>query len=65
MLKLDQSLKNCYTTINFSANNWWQGKWRFFDLEHNYLNHKDIAAVQLVPDGIIKYTYPIEGNEKQ
>jgi PAS domain S-box-containing protein len=64
---IDQSLKNCYTTtLTLALTIDDKGKPKDFDLIGAQLlkSNKDIAAIQLVPDGIIKYTYPIEGNEK-
>lgn len=64
---IEQSLKNCYTTTLSLA----------LTIDDNGVPHdfetigaqllaanNDIKAVQLVPDGVIKYTYPLEGNEK-
>lgn len=63
---IQQSLKNCYTTtlsLALTINN--EGVPEGFDsigarlLESN----TSIEAVQLVPNGVIKYVYPLEGNE--
>ena len=64
---MEQSLKNCYTTtlsLALTIDDNGQPK-NFEQIGAQLLasNH-DIAAVQLVPDGIIKYTYPLKGNEK-
>lgn len=63
---IEQSLKNCYTTtltLALTIND--EGIPENFDnigkklLESNH----SISAVQLVPNGVIKYTYPLKGNE--
>ena len=63
---IEQSLKNCYTTtltLALTIND--KGIPKNFDniskklLESNHI----ISAVQLVPNGVIKYTYPLKGNE--
>ncbi|MBG6111660.1 PAS domain S-box-containing protein [Flavobacterium sp. CG_9.10] len=63
---IEQSLKNCYTTtltLALTINN--KGIPENFDnigkklLESNH----SISAVQLVPNGVIKYTYPKKENE--
>jgi PAS domain S-box-containing protein len=64
---LDQSLKNCYTTtltLALTIGDDGQPK-DFATIAAQLLaSNNDIEAVQLVPDGIIKYTYPLKGNEK-
>jgi PAS domain S-box-containing protein len=63
---IEQSLKNCYTTtltLALTIND--KGIPENFDYVGSRLiesNHS-ISAVQLVPKGIIKYTYPLKGNE--
>jgi PAS domain S-box-containing protein len=64
---LDQSLKNCYTTtLTLALTIGDNGEPQDFDTIAAQLlaSNNDIVAVQLVPDGIIKYTYPLKGNEK-
>ncbi len=63
---IEQSLKNCYTTSISLAlmldNN---GKPQNFDTISKQLikSNPIISAVQLVPNGIIRYIYPMKGNE--
>jgi PAS domain S-box-containing protein len=64
---IDQSLKNSYTatlTLALTLND--DGKPVDFDKVAAQLvdSNSMIQAVQLVPDGIIRYTYPLKGNEK-
>lgn len=63
---IEQALKNCYTTtltLALTIND--EGIPENFDYVSKKLMEKNanINAVQLVPDGIIKYTYPLKGNE--
>src|SRR4051812_4121260 len=63
---IDQSLKNCSTialTLALTVDN--NGIPQNFDAVANKLitSNPDIQAVQLVPKGIIKYIYPLKGNE--
>lgn len=64
--KIEQSLKNCYVTttaLALTIND--EGIPKNFDavskqlLESNHI----VSIVQLVPNGIIKYVYPLKGNE--
>ncbi|WP_167445740.1 PAS domain S-box protein [Flavobacterium limicola] len=63
---IEQALKNCYTTtltLALTIND--KGIPENFDYVSEKLmesNH-NINAVQLVPNGIIKYIYPLNGNE--
>jgi len=64
---IDQTLKNCYTTtltlaLTIDSN----GIPKDFDVIGRKLlaSNSSINAVQMVPNGIIKYTYPLVGNEK-
>lgn len=64
--KIEQSLKNCYTTtvsLALTLNN--DGIPRNFDSTSKQLINSNpiISAVQLVPNGVIKYIYPMKGNE--
>lgn len=64
---LEQSLKNCYTTtvsLALTLDN--DGIPQNFDTISKELikSNPIVSAVQLVPNGIIKYVYPLEGNEK-
>jgi PAS domain S-box-containing protein len=64
---IEQSLKNCYTTtLTLALTIDDNGKVNDFNAIGAQLieSNNDIVAVQLVPDGIIKYTYPLKGNEK-
>ena len=64
---IEQSLKNCYTTtLTLALTIDDNGKVNDFNTIGAQLldSNNDIEAVQLVPDGIIKYTYPLKGNEK-
>ncbi|WP_165930048.1 PAS domain S-box protein [Flavobacterium caseinilyticum] len=63
---IEQALKNCYTTtltLALTIND--KGIPENFDYVSEKLmeSNPNIDAVQLVPNGIIKYTYPLEGNE--
>lgn len=63
---IEQSLKNCYTTtltLALTIND--DGFPESFDAIGAQLlaSNKSINAVQLVPNGVIKYIYPLEGNE--
>ncbi|MFV8327715.1 PAS domain S-box protein [Flavobacterium sp. ZS1P14] len=63
---IEQSLKNCYTTtltLALTIND--NGVPENFDYVGKKLmeSNTSISAVQLVPKGIIKYIYPIKGNE--
>ncbi|MGZ9736389.1 PAS domain S-box protein [Flavobacterium sp. GNP002] len=63
---LEQSLKNCYTTtltLALTIND--KGVPENFDYVGKKLmeSNNSISAVQLVPNGVIKYIYPIKGNE--
>ncbi|WP_379093376.1 PAS domain S-box protein [Pedobacter sp. UC225_65] len=64
---IEQSLKNSYTvalTLALTVNN--DGVPVNFDTVAEKLikSNPDLQAVQLVPNGIIKYVYPYKGNEK-
>jgi PAS domain S-box-containing protein len=64
---IEQTLKNCYTTtLSLALTIDDNGIPRDFETIAAQLlgSNSDIEAVQLVPDGIIKYTYPLKGNEK-
>nr|WP_315165883.1 PAS domain S-box protein [uncultured Flavobacterium sp.] len=63
---LEQSLKNCYTTtltLALTIND--KGIPENFDYVGKKLmeSNNSISAVQLVPNGVIKYIYPMKGNE--
>ena len=63
---IEQSLKNCYTTtltLALTIND--EGIPENFDYVAKKLTESNtsISAVQLVPKGVIKYTYPLKGNE--
>ena len=63
---IEQSLKNCYTTtvsLALTLNN--DGVPQNFDAisKHLLKSNPIVSAVQLVPDGVIKYIYPMKGNE--
>jgi PAS domain S-box-containing protein len=63
---IDQSLKNCYTTtltLALTIND--NGIPENFDYVSKKLmeTNANISAVKLVPNGIIKYIYPLKGNE--
>ena len=64
---IEQSLKNSYTvalTLALTVNN--DGVPVNFDgvAEKLIKSNPDLQAVQLVPNGVIKYVYPYKGNEK-
>jgi len=64
---IDQTLKNCYTTtltLALTIDN--EGVPQDFkNISKKLLeSNNSINAVQMVPDGIIKYIYPLEGNEE-
>ncbi|MFV8376812.1 PAS domain S-box protein [Flavobacterium sp. LB1P62] len=63
---IEQSLKNCYTTtltLALTIND--KGVPENFDYVGEKLmeSNNSISAVQLVPGGVIKYIYPMKGNE--
>jgi PAS domain S-box-containing protein len=63
---IEQSLKNCYTstlTLALTIND--KGLPENFDYVGKKLieTNANISTVQLVPNGIIKYIYPLKGNE--
>ncbi|MDI1305440.1 PAS domain S-box protein [Flavobacterium sp. AED] len=63
---IEQSLKNCYTTtltLALTIND--KGVPENFDYVGSKLmeSNNSISAVQLVPKGVIKYIYPMKGNE--
>lgn len=63
---IEQSLKNCYTTtLSLALTIDDEGLPKDFETIGSQLmnSNSDIEAVQLVPDGIIKYIYPLKGNE--
>lgn len=64
---IEQSLKNSYTvalTLALTVNN--DGEPINFNgvAEKLIKSNPDLQAVQLVPNGVIKYVYPLKGNEK-
>jgi PAS domain S-box-containing protein len=64
--KIEQSLNNCYTTtisLALTIND--EGVPENFDEVASKLlkSNPTISAVQLAPNGIIKYIYPLKGNE--
>lgn len=63
---IEQNLKNNYAaliTLALSIDDSGQPK-NFNGIAESLIHsYKNIDAVQLVPDGVIKMTYPIEGNE--
>ncbi|MCO6163056.1 PAS domain S-box protein [Flavobacterium sp. NRK F7] len=64
---IDQTLKNCYTTtLTLALTIDDNGIPKDFDVIGRKLlaSNSSINAVQMVPNGIIKYTYPLAGNEK-
>lgn len=64
--KIEQSLKNCYTTtVSLALTLDDEGIPQNFDTISKELLHSNplVSAVQLVPDGIIKHIYPLKGNE--
>lgn len=64
--KIEQSLKNCYVTttaLALTIND--EGVPKNFEVVSKQLlesNHI-VSIVQLVPNGVIKYIYPLKGNE--
>lgn len=63
---IEQSLKNCYTTtvsLALTINS--DGIPRNFDTISKQLLKSNplVSVVQLVPNGVIKYIYPLKGNE--
>ena len=64
--KIEQSLNNCYTTtvsLALTLNN--DGIPQNFDTISKQLVNSNplVSVVQLVPNGVIKYIYPMKGNE--
>ncbi|MFA6278260.1 MAG: PAS domain S-box protein [Pedobacter sp.] len=64
---IEQTLKNSYTvalTLALTVDN--NGVPRNFDEVAKQLitSNPDLQAVQLVPNGVVKYIYPLKGNEK-
>lgn len=63
---IEQSLKNCYTTtltLALTINDLGVPE-NFDDVGKKLMeSNTNINAVQLVPNGVIKYIYPIKGNE--
>ncbi|WP_073235641.1 PAS domain S-box protein [Pedobacter caeni] len=64
---IDQSLKNSYTaalTLGLTING--DGVPKNFETVAAQLinSNRTLSSVQLVPDGVIKYIYPLKGNEK-
>lgn len=63
---IDQSLKNCYTTtLSMALTIDDNGLPKDFKTIAAQLitSNSTIEAVQLAPDGIVQYTYPLKGNE--
>ncbi|RDI55031.1 PAS domain S-box protein [Flavobacterium glaciei] len=63
---IEQALKNCYTTtlsLALTINDKGIPKNYEFVSEKLIESNPNISAVQLVPNGIIKYVYPYKGNE--
>lgn len=63
---IEQSLKNCYTTtVSLALSIDDEGVPQNFDLVGKKLLQSNpiASAIQLVPNGVIKYIYPIKGNE--
>lgn len=63
---IEQSLKNCYTTtLSLALTIDDKGIPQNFDHVGKQLmdSNSSINAVELVPDGVIKYIYPMRGNE--
>lgn len=63
---IEQSLKNCYTTtLTLALTIDDKGVPQNFEQVGKQLveSNRSISAVQLAPKGIIKYTYPMKGNE--
>ena len=64
---IEQSLKNCYsTTVSLALTLDNEGVPKNFDIIGKQLLKSNplVSAVQLVPNGIIKYIYPAKGNEE-
>jgi len=64
--RIEQTLRNSHTaciTLAMAIND--NGEPQNFEAiaEELIRNNKDFDAVQLVPNGVIKYIYPLEGNE--
>jgi hypothetical protein len=58
---LEQSLKNCYTTINLALTINDKGFLKILMMLVKALETNNvISAVQLVPQGIIRYIYPLK-----
>ncbi|WP_281299263.1 sensor histidine kinase [Flavobacterium limnophilum] len=65
-LKIEQSLKNCYTTtVSLALTLDSNGIPQNFDTISKQLLKSNplISVVQMVPNGVIKYIYPLKGNE--
>lgn len=63
---IEQSLKNCYTTtVSLALTLDSEGIPRNFDTISKQLIKLNpiVSTVQLVPNGVIKYIYPMKGNE--
>lgn len=63
---IEQTLKNSYAaTITLALSIDDSGNPKNFDevAKHLITNYNSIDAVQLVPNGVIKFTYPLKGNE--
>ena len=65
-LNIEQSLKNCYTTtvsLALTLNN--DGVPKNFEAVSKQLIKSNplVSVVQMVPNGVIKYIYPLNGNE--
>lgn len=63
---IDQTLKNCYTTtLTLALTIDEDGIPQDFEAIGKRLleSNSNINAVQMVPNGVIKYTYPMKGNE--
>ncbi|MBB2148738.1 PAS domain S-box protein [Pedobacter gandavensis] len=63
---VDQSLKNCYTaalTLGLTISG--DGKPKDFEVVAAQLmsSNPNVQAIELVPGGVIKYIYPLKGNE--
>jgi diguanylate cyclase len=63
---MEQSLKNCYTTtVSLALTLNHDGIPQNFDAVSDQLIKLNpiVSAVQLVPNGVVKYIYPMKGNE--
>ena len=63
---IEQALKNCYTsslTMALTINDKGIPENFVYVSERLMESNANISAIQLVPDGIIKYVYPLHGNE--